>query len=74
MSEMIWGVIVVNVMGVIFRLTFTWLPSGSNCMTDQWFASSFEILRIHSQNVLFVLCQVTRDGIDGTKVDDCGVD
>lgn len=71
--KMSWGVIVVNVVSVVLWLAFTWLPSRSDCVTDQRLASSFKIFRVNGQDVLFMLCQVTGDRVDGAKVDGgCG--
>lgn len=64
--------VVVNVMGVILGLAFTWLSSRSDGVADQRLASSFKILWVHGENVRFVLGQVAWDRVDGAEVDDSG--
>jgi len=67
-------VVMVDMVGVILRLAFTWLPPWSDGVTEQRLAATLQVLRIHSQEVLFVLSEMARHWIDGAEIDDCGVD
>jgi len=64
----------VDMVSVILRLAFTWLPPWSNGVTEQGLTAALQVLRIHSQEVLFVLSEMARHGIDGAEIDDCCVD
>ena len=41
-----------DMVSVILRLAFTWLPPWSNGVTEQGLAAALQVLRIHSQEVL----------------------
>ena len=45
-------VVVMNMMSVVFRLTFTWLSPWGDGVTEQWLATALQILWVHSQEVL----------------------
>lgn len=74
LKEMSRRVVVMDVVGVVLGLAFTWLPSRSDGVADQRLAESLQILGIDGEDILFVLGQVAGDGIDGAEIDDGGVD
>ena len=52
LKEMSRRVVVMDVVGVVLGLAFTWLPSRSDGVADQRLAESLQILGINGEDIL----------------------